>query len=115
MVQGVPEGYELIRLGYPEHGELFAVSSLLTATFDRDRDEVPVYPVAILRKIENNWKRLTLGMWDGVPRPARFRLTRHEPWQYGIVQDHRPFAGWRSSDGLWYKHCEVQDGKEQNG
>ena len=114
MVQGIPEGYELIRLGYPEQGELYLRSMGEVMQHDYN-SPMMLCPVAILLRIENNWKRLTLGMWDGVPRPARFRLTRHEPWHYGTVVDHRPFAGWRNCNGLWYKHCEVQDGKEQNG
>lgn len=106
MVQGIPEGFELAKVGYPEPGEIWLSDSGPVACYRGGDFE---HPVAILRKIENNWKRLTLGGWDGVPRPARFRMTKHDPYSYGVVVEHRPFAGWKNQDGLWYRYAEVQN------
>jgi len=110
-IEGIPEGYDLVRIGYPGDGDLVLVGE----------DQVHVwagglnyerYPVAILTRIAA-WRRIGDATVPPLPHlKARFRTYADDPWTYGSLLSYRPGGmRWLCGDGKWYRYCEIQTGE----
>ena len=108
MTTGIPDGYDLDRIGYPVPGERYIAHTDVVYTFPDDSGVEIQHPVAIVSP-KDQWKRAVTGTWKGVQMMARFRTKADEPWTYGMLVDYKPGpTPWRSGCGRWFRVCEVR-------
>ena len=111
-VPGIPEQYDLVRIGYPKEGELVLVDTATVEEWTASPFSTPSNPVAIVRLVAR-WSKLRANQWDGKPRVARLRQSNYDPWYYDTVVDYIPGARWKTASGRFFRQCEVY-GNEQN-
>lgn len=110
-IPGIPNQYDLVRIGYPEQGELYLRSIGEVVEHDYN-SPMMLCPVAIVRLVAR-WSKLRANQWDGKPRVARLRQSNYDPWYYDTVVDYIPGARWKTASGRFFRQCEVY-GNEQN-
>jgi hypothetical protein len=111
MISGIPDGYQLDRIGYPMDGDKFI--GHLGVVYDYPDCDVEIqHPVAIVSP-KAAWRLCRASNWNGEPLKARFRNKANQPWVYGILTKYRPGATpWCSSENRWYRVCETWRVKE---
>lgn len=107
-VPGVPPGWDLERVGWPEPGEYYVTQSGTQVAHEGTQLE---HPVAIVQNTGDYFYiRGTYKNKQYVGRKARFRDSPHEEWKTGVLGDfraHYPKKYKREEDGFWYKHCQI--------
>ena len=107
-IEGIPEGYDLVRIGYPGDGEIWISDSGPKTCYN----EYPLeQPVAILTRLAA-WRRIGDASVPTLPYlKARFKTYEDDPWKYSSLVAYRPGRmRWGSGDGKWYRFCEIQTG-----
>jgi len=111
-VPGIPEPYELVRIGFPEMGEQYLDSNGTTVRVAFGKEEFPG-PVPVLYN-PKGWRQATHAEAARLPIAARFRDKYNEPWVYGTVVEYVPSLThkWKDGDtGMWFKRCEFYVGE----
>lgn len=111
-IPGIPEQYDLVRIGYPKKGELYLYAEGIVQEWIDPEGCRTITPVAIVRLVAR-WSKLKANQWDGKPRVARLRQSNYDPWYYDTVVDYIPGARWKTASGRFFRQCEVY-GNEQN-
>ena len=108
-IEGIPEGYDLVRVGYPEVGELWPLGEGFAAEATDKLDPVLNAPVAILTRLAA-WRRIGDASVPTLPTRARFRMYSDDSWEYGTLTSYRPGpVRWQRDKEKWYRFCEIQD------
>lgn len=107
-VPGIPKGWNLLRVGVPELGEVFLSYEGPKKATEEDilwiRDN---HPVPIMHFVDA-WKAGHRFMQ--FPQEARFRDGMNKAWTYGtVVAYQRRRYKWLDSQGRWWPVCEVKD------
>ena len=110
-VPGVPEGWELARVGIPQVGEHYLLSPNEPPAPMEDSDNYSL----VVRAIVVPTKRWVTARAASLParavthRYARFRDRNNEAWVYGYLTEYRrQIFKWRDTNGTWWKYCEVE-------
>ena len=112
-VPGIPEEYDLVRIGYPTTGELYLHDTDVVLEWTDPEYVTTLRPVAIVR-LAASWRKMTPSKWDDKPRLARLRQTQYDCWDYDTVVGYRPGAGWKTAKGRFYRQCEVQTNEQDS-
>lgn len=108
-IEGIPEGYDLVRIGYPNRGELYLYDDGVVQEWIDSNRSRPITPVAILTRLAA-WRRIGDASVPPLPHlKARFRTYTDKPWVYANLIEYRPGPmRFKASDGKWYRFCEIQ-------
>lgn len=110
-VEGVPEKWNLERIGYPEQGEIWlSDSGPKIASADIQLE----HPVAIIQNIKEwAYVRENCAAWIG--KEARFRDVIRGFWIHGTLCDYRksaPYKWRRAEDKKWYRYAQFRIGTD---
>lgn len=109
-IEGIPEGYDLVRVGYPANGDLVLVGEGQVHLWAGDAN-YERYPVAILTRLAA-WRRIGDASVPTLPYlKARFKTYEDDPWTYAHLVEYRPGPmRFKASNQKWYRFCEIQIG-----
>lgn len=110
-IPGVPEGWEVLRIGRPEptdwylgYDELDTLVPLPGSIYCHAK-----YAVTIVERI-GVYRRITRAGVKALPFVARLRNHMDEPWTYGQIVAHKPgVMQWQISTGHWFRYAEIKD------
>jgi len=112
----VPEGWQVIRIGFPTSTEFWLDCDSRIAQDDNPAliavsgeyyGEV-VIPVAIVAR-RAHWQKLWPHQWREKPIQGRIRNQGDEPWQYGTIVQYKPGpTKWKRESGMWYQFAEFK-------
>lgn len=106
-VPGIPEPYELVRLGRPEPGEEYMKDGKVYVAYLGDVIEGDSIPIVYNPQ---GWRQATYTLAESMPHTARFRDKYNEPWIYGTVSKYSQQSVYKwfdSVSGNWFKRCEI--------
>jgi hypothetical protein len=107
VTSGIPEGYDLDRIGYPNEGDYYVAHTDIVYQFPDSSGAEIQHPVAIVSP-KGQWKQASKESFKGKQIKARFRTKTDEPWTYGMLDYYRPGPmPWRSDEGKWYRVCQI--------
>jgi len=105
-IPGIPEGWQLVRIGIPAPGEMYLGDKGEPTEMPKDLQWT--WPVAIIHNISAYGPprgHLAIG------QRARFRTRSSEEWDYGVIADYRPHMHlkWQNkANGFWYHVAQVE-------
>lgn len=105
-IPGIPEGWQLVRIGIPAPGEMYLGDKGEPTEMPKDLQWT--WPVAIIHNIS------AYGTPRGhlaIGQRARFRTRSSEEWDYGVIADYRPHMHlkWQNkANGFWYHVAQVE-------
>lgn len=110
-IPGVPEGWEIVRIGNPAKGDQYltwAGDQIALGQFTLNTDALMPTPVAIVQR-KAHWQKLWPHQWKETPVQGRFRNHKDSYWEYGTVVQYRPGqVKWKAEDGRWFQYFEVR-------
>lgn len=111
-VPGIPEKWNLERIGYPEQGDYYLDDSgpkLASAYTQLER------PVAIIQNVADYYYPKGHHGSTFIGRKARFRTAPRGHWTHGTVADYRRTMDYKwkcLEDGKWYRYAQIKQNPE---
>jgi hypothetical protein len=114
-IVGVPDGWEIVRVGSPSIGEHYIAYEyepyqLLVVVEEKELEECDSFerPVAIVQR-KAHWQKLWPKQWRETPLQGRFRNHIDSAWEYGTIVQYRPGQmKWKTADNRWFQYAEVR-------
>jgi hypothetical protein len=111
-IVGVPEGWEVLRIGKPNAGEYYLAydgNGQIVPKEDSHMQRDLTTAVAVVERI-GVYRRITRAGVKALPFVARLRNHMDEPWTYGQIVAHKPgVMQWQISTGHWFRYAEIKD------